>query len=113
MKRAHSARGFTLVELMVTVAVIAIIATVAFPSYTSFTRQANRTDATRSMQDAAQALERCYSRRFTYLNCNVNNTVVNNGSTMNTPNAFYTITFTIPDAPNMCRKMMRQHWMQS
>ena len=88
----------TLVELMIGVAIVAIIASVAFPAYSSFTRQANRTDATRTMQMAAQSLERCYSRRFTYLACNVNGTVMNDGSTMQTPNVFYRITFTIPDS---------------
>ena len=88
----------TLIELLVVVAIVAILASVALPSYSSFVRQTNRTDATKTMQLAAQSLERCYSRRFTYLGCNVNGTVMNNGSTMQTPNLFYTITFTIPDA---------------
>jgi type IV pilus assembly protein PilE len=88
----------TLIELMVVVAIVAILASIAFPAYSSFTRQTNRTDATKTMQLAAQSLERCYSRRFTYLACNVNGTVMNNGSTLQTPNQFYTITFAIPDA---------------
>jgi type IV pilus assembly protein PilE len=88
----------TLVELMVVVAIVAILASIAFPAYSSFTRQANRTDATKTLQMAAQSLERCYSQRFTYLACNVNGTVMNNNSTMQTPNAFYRITFAIPDA---------------
>ncbi len=98
MKHQNQASGFTLIELLVVVAIVAILATIAFPAYTSFTRQANRTDATKTMQLAAQSLERCYSRRFTYLACNVNGTVVNNGSTIQTPNRFYTVTFAIPDA---------------
>jgi type IV pilus assembly protein PilE len=98
MKHRNHNSGFTLVELMVTVAIVAILASIAFPAYTNFTRQANRTDATRTMQLASQSLERCYSRRFTYLACNVNGTAMNNGSTMGTPNQFYRITFTIPDA---------------
>jgi type IV pilus assembly protein PilE len=98
MRHNKHARGFTLVELMIVVAIVAILASIAFPAYSSFTRQTNRTDATRTMQLAAQSLERCYSRRFTYLACNVNGTVMNNGSTMQTPNLFYTIRFTIPDA---------------
>ena len=96
--RRHKYEGFTLIELMIVVAIVAIIASIAFPAYSSFTKQANRTDATRTMQLAAQSLERCYSRRFTYLACNVNGTTMNNGSTLTTPNLFYTITFTIPDA---------------
>jgi type IV pilus assembly protein PilE len=98
MKHGKRTKGFTLVELMVTVAVVAILASIALPAYSTFTRQANRTDATKTMQLAAQSLERCYSQRFTYLNCNVSGTVVNNASTVTTPNQFYRITFAIPDA---------------
>ncbi len=98
MRHNNHASGFTLVELMVVVAVVAILASIAMPGYASFTRQANRTDATKTMQLAAQSLERCYSQRFTYLGCNVNGTVVNNGSTVRSPNAFYNVTFAIPDA---------------
>jgi type IV pilus assembly protein PilE len=98
MRHGKHNSGFTLIELMVTVAIVAIIASIALPGYATYTRQTNRTDATRTMQLASQSLERCYSRRFTYLGCNVNGTVMNNGSTMQTPNLFYTITFTIPDA---------------
>ena len=98
MRHEKSARGMTLIELLVVVAIVAILASIAFQAYTSFTRQANRTDATRTMQLAAQSLERCYSRSFKYTACNVNGTVMNNGSTMQTPNLFYRITFAIPDA---------------
>ena len=97
MRHEKSARGMTLIELLVVVAIVAILASIAFPAYNSFTRQANRTDATKTMQMAAQSLERCYSRSFKYTACNVNGTVMNNGSTMPTPNAFYNITFAIPD----------------
>jgi type IV pilus assembly protein PilE len=87
----------TLVELMVVVAVVAILASIAMPAYSQFVQQANRTDATKTLQMAAQSLERCYSRSFRYTACNVNGTVVNNGSTMQTPNQYYNITFAIPD----------------
>jgi type IV pilus assembly protein PilE len=87
----------TLIELMVVVAIVAILASIAFPAYNSFTKRANRADATKTMQLAAQSLERCYSRSFKYTACNVNGTVMNNGSTMQTPNLLYKITFAIPD----------------
>ena len=97
MKHEKSARGMTLIELLVVVAIVAILASIAYPGYNSFTRRANRTDATKTLQMAAQSLERCYSRSFKYAACNVSGTVMNNGSTMTTPNLFYKITFTIPD----------------
>src|SRR5215469_4851352 len=97
MRQEKYARGMTLVELMMVVAIVAILASIAFPAYSRFTQQANRTDATKTLQMAAQSLERCYSRSFKYTACNVNGTVMNNGSTMQTPNQFYTITFAIPD----------------
>src|SRR6516225_5195776 len=91
------ARGMTLIELMMVVGIVAILASIAVPAYSRFTQQANRTDATKTLQMAAQSLERCYSRSFKYTACNVNGNVVNNGSTMQTPNLFYKITFAIPD----------------
>ena len=38
-------RGFTLVELLITVAIVAILATIAYPSYLSFMQKAKRADA--------------------------------------------------------------------
>jgi type IV pilus assembly protein PilE len=51
MKRT---RGFTLIELMITVAVIAILAGIAFPSYQSYLVRNNRAAAQAAMMDIAQ-----------------------------------------------------------
>jgi len=89
--------GMTVIELMMVVGIVAILASIAVPAYSRFVKQTNRTDATKTLQMAAESLERCYSRSFKYTPCNVNGTVVNNGSTMETPNQFYIVTFTMPD----------------
>ena len=53
-------RGFTLIEVMITVAIIAILAAVAYPSYTSYIRKGKRATAQAALMDLA-------SKEQTYL----------------------------------------------
>ena len=46
--------GFTLIELMITVAVVAILAAIAFPSYAMFVKKSRRGDAEATLMDIAQ-----------------------------------------------------------
>ncbi|PSJ17823.1 type IV pilin protein [Nitrosomonas supralitoralis] len=60
------AMGFTLIELMITVAILGIIATIALPSYQDYVRQTNRTVAKSILFENAQFMERFYSQNNQY-----------------------------------------------
>ncbi|MBK1723733.1 type IV pilin protein [Thiocystis violacea] len=53
--------GFTLIEVMITVAIVAILAAIAYPSYTEYVLRSNRADAKAALLEDAQFLERNYT----------------------------------------------------
>ena len=58
--------GFTLIELMIAVAIVALLAAIAVPNYTRYVEQSRRTDATTALTRIAGQLERCYTQFGTY-----------------------------------------------
>lgn len=62
--------GFTLIELMIVVAIIGIIAGIAIPSYMESVQRSNRTDAKTELNDIAQRLQRCFTVYNAYNNAN-------------------------------------------
>jgi type IV pilus assembly protein PilE len=55
---AGRSQGFTLIEMMIVVAIVAILAAVVVPSYQSYVVKARRTEAKSALTQAAQSLER-------------------------------------------------------
>lgn len=60
------ARGFTLVELMVALAILAIVSAVAVPIYTEYSVRTQRTNAEKDLMNCAQSMERLNAQTFTY-----------------------------------------------
>lgn len=60
-------RGFTLIELMIVVAVIAILASVAFPAYTDYVIRGKLTEATSGLSDGRVKMEQYFPDNRTYV----------------------------------------------
>lgn len=59
-------KGFTLIEVMIVVAVISILTAIAIPSYSEFVRRGHRAEARAGLMQAAQWLERAATANGTY-----------------------------------------------
>lgn len=58
--------GFTLIELMIVVAVVGILSAIAYPSYTEYIRRGHRADARAGLLQAQQWLERAATATGVY-----------------------------------------------
>ncbi len=63
---SRAVRGFTLIELMITVAVVAILAAIAIPSYSEYVLRSRRAQAKADLVEVAQQLERFHTVQNTY-----------------------------------------------
>jgi type IV pilus assembly protein PilE len=63
----HKAQhGFTLIEVMIVVAIVGILSTIAYPTYTEYIARGHRSEARAALLQAAQWLERSATATGTY-----------------------------------------------
>ncbi len=74
-------KGFTLIELMIVVAIIGIIAAIAYPSYQGYVESARRGDAKGALMQFASAMERYYTQNNTYIGADGGTSPINTTQT--------------------------------
>lgn len=86
--------GFTLIELMIVVAIVGIIAAIAFPSYMDSVRKSRRADAKSTILQVASQEERYYTENIKYGTL----TEIGNTGTVQSAGGQHTITVAKTDA---------------
>jgi type IV pilus assembly protein PilE len=91
-KNSCQSKGFTLIELVIVVAIIAVLSAIAIPAYRQYVLRSNRTSATRALQDMATREENYYFTNNAYTNSTTNLGL----TSAVTPDGYYTLS--IPSA---------------
>ncbi len=70
MVTVYQAKGFTLIELMITIAIVGILAAIAIPAYQNYLRQARYSDIVLSMDPYKVAVAECINDNGATTGCN-------------------------------------------
>jgi type IV pilus assembly protein PilE len=73
----NKTRGFTLIELMIVVAILGIIAAVGYPSYLEHVKKSRRAEGMGHLLELADRMERFYSDKGTYAGATLGTTSAN------------------------------------
>lgn len=89
--RGRVARGFSLIELMIVVAVVAILAAIAYPNYSAHVLKSRRAQAKADLVEYAQLAERYHTINNSY----VGFTFPGGGESINSPREGGTAAYTL------------------
>lgn len=88
-------KGFTLIEVMIVVAIIGIIAAIGYPSYTRYLHKAARAEASALLLEVMEKQEQYYRNKITYTDSLAD---LNYPATLETENGRFTISEMTPCA---------------
>jgi prepilin-type N-terminal cleavage/methylation domain-containing protein len=72
LQRLRSARGFSLIELLVTMLILSMLAAIALPAYTGHQKKGKDSEAQSNARNLTSRVELCYATQETYEACDTN-----------------------------------------
>lgn len=87
----RNVKGFTLIEIMIAMAILGILMAISYPSYISHIQKSRRETAKADLLASAQLLERFYAINYTYSGASAGSGGTISASSPSSGTAFYTI----------------------
>jgi prepilin-type N-terminal cleavage/methylation domain-containing protein len=80
LQRLRSNRGWTLVELLVTIVILTMLAAIALPAYTGHQKKSKDSEAQSNARNLTSRIELCFATSESYLNCDTDDELKADGA---------------------------------